>query len=81
MEKRPISTGFLGFLWKLAYFLRFLPVFYPEDAISAAFLLHEREEWQARNCAIAARTVRVGEVVGMADFGQHYGRGRARARG
>ena len=52
MEKHLISTGFLGFPWKLAYFLWFLPCFVLEDAISALFSLDEREERHARNHAI-----------------------------
>jgi len=68
MEKHLISTGFLGFRWKLAYFLWFLPGFVLEDAISAPFLLDEREEWHARNHAIPARNTRSREAEQVANF-------------
>jgi hypothetical protein len=54
MEKHPISTGFLGFTRKLAYFLWFLSVFSPDGAILPAFFPDERQEWRARNHAIPA---------------------------
>ena len=79
MEKRLISTGFLGFSWKLAYFPWFLPGFVLEDAITAPFLLDEREEWHARNHAIPARTTRFAQAERRSDIVRHCGRGRARA--
>jgi hypothetical protein len=61
MEKHPISTGFLGFPWKFAHFLWFLPCFSLNDAIPAPFFLRERERSQARNHAIPAQTARFAE--------------------
>jgi hypothetical protein len=58
MEKHPISTSFLGFRWKLAHFLWFLPGFCLDEAISAAFFLEKRDPWRAQNHAIPAQTAR-----------------------
>jgi len=79
MEKHLISTGFLGFSWKLAHFLWFLPGFCLGDAISAAFFLDEHEELQARKQAIPARTTRFAEAERRSDLVRHDGRGMARA--
>jgi hypothetical protein len=81
MEKDPISTVFLGFLGKFAYFLRFLPCFSLEDAISAAFFLDEREEWQAQNHAIPAQNTRFTGAERRFDIVGYCGRGAARACG
>ncbi|MGD1062135.1 MAG: hypothetical protein ABR860_02645 [Terracidiphilus sp.] len=81
MEKHPISTGFLGFPWKFAHFLWFLPGLCLEDAILAAFFLDVREELQARNHAIPARTTRFAEAERLADLVRDDGRGTARACG
>jgi hypothetical protein len=79
MEKHLISTGFLGFSWKLAYFSWFLPCLCLKDAILAAFFLDVREELQARHHAIPARSARSREAKRRTDFVQNDGRGADRA--
>ena len=79
--KTPNFHRFLRISLEISLFSLVFAGFCLEDAISVAFFLDEREEWQARNQAIPARTQRFAEVERRSDLVRHDGRGMARARG